>query len=159
MTFDPFADTAEPAAPAPTQEPWDEAPAPASTTPPDSDVHRVRITLKGGSGHDSPWVTIDGANIEDARAQIADKEALKALLDDVAKAGAYFARLGNGGSRLNMNGKPASQQRPPHQQAPGGQQRYCEHGPMVYKSGVGRNGKPWKAFDCPNSTCDRQWVN
>lgn len=35
----------------------------------------------------------------------------------------------------------------------------CQHGDRVFKSGNGKNGKGWEAWDCPKRICDRKWVN
>ena len=41
--------------------------------------------------------------------------------------------------------------------------RTCKHGPMTYKTGVGKTGAPWKAYMCPapkdaSDKCDPQWI-
>ena len=36
----------------------------------------------------------------------------------------------------------------------------CEHGPRQGKSGVSqKTGKPWRAWDCPQGVCPRQFRN
>lgn len=35
----------------------------------------------------------------------------------------------------------------------------CAHGDRQYKSGTGKNGSQWQAWDCPKRICDRKWVN
>ena len=38
----------------------------------------------------------------------------------------------------------------------------CGHGTRLYKEGVGKNGKAWRAYFCPStdrsSQCDPEWV-
>ncbi|MCZ1015586.1 hypothetical protein [Streptomyces noursei] len=59
-----------------------------------TDGNKVRVTLKGGTSYDAPWITIDGVNIADALEQLANKEQVKELIDATAKVGQYFASTG-----------------------------------------------------------------
>jgi hypothetical protein len=40
--------------------------------------------------------------------------------------------------------------------------KVCAHGQMVYKTGIGKNGAPWKAFMCPAPQgapkCAPEWI-
>ena len=41
--------------------------------------------------------------------------------------------------------------------------RTCKHGPMTYKTGIGKTGAPWKAYMCAapkdaSDKCDPQWI-
>ncbi|GGM45143.1 hypothetical protein GCM10012275_15250 [Longimycelium tulufanense] len=152
MSVDPFAD------PAPTtatnenttvKPPWDEAAVPASTN------GEVSVTLKGGSGYDAPWIVIKAPTVQAAREALDDENSLKALIDKTAAVGAYFSAKGGGTPRPP---KPATgsqpQGKPPYQQPPGGEQRYCRHaaelGPMVWRSGISNAGKPYAGWYCPS---------
>lgn len=173
MTFDPFADA--PADP----EPGDEAQTTTTTTTSspredtslpntapaadNADLNRVRITLKGGGGYDSPWVTIDGASVPDALEQItgSNAEPLKALLDQAAKVGSYFAGKSTNGD--HGSGEPAQRGKPAGAtEAPAGEERFCKHGRMEWKSGTSAKGNAYKGFFCPerdrNEQCKAQFV-
>ncbi|RJQ79940.1 hypothetical protein D5S17_09205 [Pseudonocardiaceae bacterium YIM PH 21723] len=168
MTIDPFADTAPETTP--------DTPAPPPTLP--AGVREaaarpqagpltgrlVRVTLKGGTGYDAPWITIDGVSVQDALDQISggDAEVTKRLLDQVAKIGKYFASTGNGAS--SSPAAASSGGTPAYQQAPGGEKRYCAHGEMVFRSGVSaKTGKPYSLFGCPTPNkaeqCKAQFLN
>ncbi|MFC0547077.1 hypothetical protein [Kutzneria chonburiensis] len=166
MEFDPFADDT-PDVPDEAQtytNPWDEqspAPAPEPAPVPGSSDHRVRVTLKAGSDYAAPWVTVDGHDVRDALGQISDWEALRELLDRAAKVGAYFVSkaAGTTGQSGQAGQRPASASAPPQgsQEAPGGEKRYCEHGEMIYRSGISaKNGAPYRLFSCPNTNRDQQ---
>lgn len=159
MTFDPFADTADEAqTAAPQTNPWEDTTVtetPATVSAPSVDGNKVRVTLKGGTGYDAPWITIDGKDIPDTLNQITEHaQALKELVDQTAKVGKYFA--GTGGSSGGRQGGQSSnggggQQKPAHQQAPGGQTKTCDHGDMEWKSGISKAGNPYKGFFCPSN--------
>lgn len=141
----------------------DDAPTPESTSPvavldrPAGDGNKVRVTLKGGSGFDAPWVTIDGTSVEDALDQLSKDETLKDLVDKTAKVGSYFARTGPAAPARGGGGggSSASSQK----SSPDGKTMSCDHGSRDYKTGVSKAGKTWMAFDCPEGVCDREWHN
>lgn len=120
---------------------------------------KMTITLKGGSGFDSPWIVLYADDASDGLEQMQD-ENLKTLMDVVKRAGKHFA----GG-----DSKPAAQPQqgstPPQQQPPSNvsdDERTCNHGERVFKSGVNKQGKPYKAMFCPsqdrNSQCPPKWL-
>lgn len=123
---------------------------------------KVTVTLKGGAGFDAPWIVVHADNAEDALEQLNDK-ALGALIARTKEVAAYFSG-GNG----NTTQRPAQsqqqgQQRPPQQQAPNGETKTCQHGEMVFRSGVSKSsGKPYKGFFCPssdrNDQCKPQFI-
>ena len=53
---------------------------------------------------------------------------------------------------------------PPAPAAPAGSTApICQHGPMTYRSGTGRNGKAWQAYFCPApkgapDQCEPKWI-
>ncbi|MEO6086933.1 MAG: hypothetical protein ABIQ18_27860 [Umezawaea sp.] len=162
MTFDPFADeqTHEAQEAAETNQ-WDgPTSATSSTASPGVEVRRVRVTLKGGTAYDAPWITIDGADVPDALEQLTEHAAdVKALIDQVAKVGRYFASTGNGGtggSNRPSGGGEQAQGKPSHQEAPSGEKRFCEHGEMPYRSGVSKNGNTYKGFFCSEADRSKQ---
>lgn len=139
------------------------------------DDNKVRVTLKGGTGYDAPWITIDGTDVPDTLAQMKDyANELKELLDVAAKVGNYFPRSvaadkeknkeNNGGTpkapQNAGNGGQAPQQqesKPPQQQAPNGEQQFCAHGEMQWKSWVRESdGKAFKGFFCTERNRDQQ---
>ncbi|MFB7473199.1 hypothetical protein [Kitasatospora sp. NPDC056184] len=150
MTYDPFADNDT------TTDPFGGSTEPAdttsttkettvTTTTPEHSETGVSITLKGGSGYDAPWIVFRGANLRDAHAQMADKEALKALVDDVAKVGAYFASTGapKAAQAASGGGNEASAQQPARPA------NVPAH--YVFKSGVSKkSGKAYRMWIDPN---------
>lgn len=155
--YDPFAD--EPDHEAQDQRPdtpWNSTmPAePASTHP---EKNRVRVTLKGGAGHGAPWITIDGANVSDALAQLTGESAdtLAQLVAQTAKIGRYFASTG-GGPKTQEDGQRQPGKPEAATQAPNGEERYCKHGQMAWRSGVSKAGKAYKGFFCAEQDRDQQ---
>lgn len=149
---DPFADFDEPAAPVV------EPPAPPATTRvvavETAETSEVSVTLKGGTGFDAPWVVVRAGSISSALAQLKGYAAeLKELLDTATKVGGYFAKNGAqkpaGGSSAPAGNQAPANDKPAYQQAPGGQTRQCDHGEMVFKSGVSRAGNAYSLFSCP----------
>lgn len=110
---------------------------------------KIVITLKGGAGYDAPWVVIHADDIAAAKQTLADEE-LKEVIDLAKKAGTYFA----GGNPSAPKGKPAGAT-----QAPGNTPTPPEG--YVYKSGMGKNGRPWYAFMGANraDNLDPIWLN
>lgn len=156
---DPFADPfASPVDEAQTTNPgsWEET---TMTNVVEPGGNKVRVTLKGGTGYDAPWVTIDGVSIQDALDQLTGENAtvVAELVKRVAQVGAVFAgtgnskpAAGNGGGQL---GKPAgATQAPSGETAP-----ICHHGPMEWKSWTrASDGKMFKGFFCAERNRDAQ---
>ena len=136
-----------------TPEPFTEAPkkAPAKKAAPKKvevgdGEGKVTITLKGGAGFDAPWIVIHAADIPDAYLQLSGDQAalLVELMDKVKKAGKHFAA---GSSTGSSGGAPAR----PGNEAPAGTPE--APGPdWTFKTGVGRNGKTWKAWMPPRGS-------
>ncbi len=151
--IDPFADVvADTDAP----EPFTEAPAkkaaPKKVTPKAEVVAgegKVTITLKGGAGFDAPWIVVHAADIPDAYLQLSGDNAalLVELMEKVKKAGAHFS--GGSAKSGSSGGAPAR----PGNEAPEGTAE--APGPdWTYKTGVGKNGKTWKAWMPPRGSSE-----
>lgn len=101
-----------------------------------TESNKIVVTLKGGSGYDAPWIVVHADDAQDALNTLND-ESMKELVGLTQKVGESFAGLKKGGS-VSQGGKPAAAT-----QAPNGQQPPEGY---VFKSGIGKTGKPWKAF-------------
>lgn len=98
---------------------------------------KIVTTIKHGSGFEAPWTVVHSDNVADAIATLNDPQ-FRELLDLTGKAAGYVAPKTENAQAPAANGQPQGAT-----QAPGG------HVPppgYVYKSGVGKNGKPWQAF-------------
>ena len=121
------------------------------------------VTLKGGSGFDAPWYVIHASGLDELE-QLFSEDAgrLAALMERIQKAGAHFSGLG--GSKPS-GGSPQRGQAPqPAQEAPGGEERFCQHGKMTFRSGVSKKtGKPYEMFACSerdrDAQCKPQFLN
>lgn len=122
---------------------------------------KIVSTYKEGAGYDASWTVVHAANVDDWF-EIHDNPRFKELLDKQKKVAAYF-RAGNAPAAAAAaapqgGGAPAGAQ-----QAPGGEKRFCEHGEMVFKSGVSKTtGKPYKLFSCTaprDQQCKAQFLN
>ena len=113
---------------------------------------KIVVTLKGGAGFNDPWIVVHAADAQDALATLSD-ESMKELVELTTKVGKKFSESGAPArSAAPAGGKPAgATQAPNGQEPPEG---------YVFKSGMGKNGKPWKAF-MPidrNSGLDPIWL-
>lgn len=164
MSNDPFAP------PAPQGDPWanegqaqqnapQQAPQRSASVPPGEGEGKVVVTFKGGTGFDAPWIVIHAEDASDALGQLDGK--LAELMQKTAQVAKYFhgqlggARPPQGGGQSNggggyqqSGGQPG---RPDNaNQAPNGQGEYCQHGAMVFRSGVNaQSGKAWQGHFCP----------
>ena len=113
-----------------------------------SDREGVTVTLKGGAGFDAPWIVIHASDVEDAYDQVSGDNAsvLAKLMDRVRHAASHFTSLG-GATTNPAGGAPAR----PGNEAPAG--TADAPGPdWTYKTGVGKNGKTWKAWMPPRGS-------
>lgn len=101
-----------------------------------TESNKIVVTLKGGSGYDAPWIVVHADDAQDALNTLND-ESMKDLVSLTQKVGESFAGLKKGGA-VSQGGKPAAAA-----QAPNGQEPPEGY---VFKSGIGKTGKPWKAF-------------
>lgn len=156
-TFDPFADDAPAADAAHTDTAaagsGDRTPAPAANAAAPvggDDQNYVTVILKGGTGYGAPSISIRGGSIPDALAQMkGHDDDLKELVQAAAKYGKAFGRIVDG-DKPQAGGGGQAQERPAHQSAPGGEERYCKHGSMEFKSGMSKAGNSYKGFFCPS---------
>jgi hypothetical protein len=146
---DPFEDIADEAVePAPAKK----APAKKVATKPSSDREGVTVTLKGGAGFDAPWIVIHAADLADAYEQVSGDNAglLVKLMEQTSKAAQHFSGQNKGaGGAAPSNRAPAAAVAPPAgtPDAPGPD--------WTFKSGVGKTGKPWKAWMPPRGSSEQ----
>ena len=115
------------------------------------DREGVTVTLKGGAGFDAPWIVIHASDINDAYEQVSGDNAstLAKLMDRVRHAANHFTSLGGGAPKQNGGGAPAR----PGNEAPAGVPD--APGPdWTYKTGIGKNGKAWKAWMPPRGSAE-----
>lgn len=154
MSNDPFAsapaqDEAQQENTTPTIQTSKEKPLTTATV---SDQSKITLTFKGGSGFDAPWTVVHANNPTEAKEIILDED-FKELLKLVQQVGGAFVGMAPDKPAAPAgNGQPAGAN-----QAPGGETPPPGY---VFKSGMGKNGKPWKAF-MPidrNSGLEVQWL-
>lgn len=117
-----------------------------------SDREGVTVTLKGGAGFDAPWIVIHAGDIGDAYDQLSGDNAsvLAKLMDRTRHAASHFTSLGGGPAANPGGGAPAR----PGNEAPAGVGE--APGPdWTYKTGVGKNGKTWKAWMPPRGSSEQ----
>jgi hypothetical protein len=144
---DPFADV-EVEAPV---EPVKKAPAKKVATKPSSDREGVTVTLKGGAGFDAPWIVIHAADLADAYEQVSGDNAgvLVKLMEQTSKAAQHFSGQSKSSGAAPSNRAPAGAT-----EAPAGTP--AAPGPdWTYKTGVGKTGKPWKAWMPPRGSSEQ----
>jgi hypothetical protein len=112
---------------------------------------KLTLTLKGGAGFDSPWIVIHATDVDDALDQVSGDNAAKLakLMDATRKAANHF------GGSAPAKPAPAPQAAT---EAPAGTPE--APGPdWVYKTGVGKNGKTWRAWMPPRgSDAEPVWI-
>lgn len=110
------------------------------TTTTVTDQSKLTLTFKGGAGYDAPWVVVHANNPSEANAIILDLE-FKELLETVQKIGGSFGEMAPNKPAApanRSNGQPAGATQAPNGETP--------PPGYVFKSGMGKNNKPWKAF-------------
>lgn len=126
---------------------------------------KVVLTFKGGRDFDAPWIVIHAASLEDAYEQLTTKgDLLGKVMERTANAGRHFAGSAPKAAPAQSGGGAPQRQAPQAaQEAPGGEKRFCEHGEMVFRSGVSKSsGKPYKLFSCTaprDQQCKAQFLN
>lgn len=149
VEFDPFADEEAPAV-------KKAAPKKAATAAPKPEADtRVGGTVKGGAGFDVPWLTPSWPTWKAAAEDLADPETqehMKFVADQLARFSAYF----QGKVAEYAPAKPAAAA--PSNRAPAGATEPPAGTPAApgpdwtYKTGVGKTGKPWKAWMPPRGS-------
>ena len=115
---------------------------------------RLSVTIKEHKGFDASWIVLKGDTPADILRTMQDpdfntlmkwtKTASQRFQEGSApSAGGGNTSQGDSGSQNRTQGRPA--QASAH---PSGRQEFCQHGEMEFKTGMGKNGKMWGAFDC-----------
>lgn len=129
---------------------------------------KVVLTFKGGTGFDAPWIVIHAEDLHDAYDQVNGENAklLADLMTKTQAAGQHFAGMapkGSSGGGQSQGGGGGRQAPQGAQEAPNGEERFCAHGKMQFKSGVSKAGKAYKGFFCSsrdrNDQCKAQFLN
>lgn len=115
---------------------------------------RLSVTLKQHKGYEAAWIVLKGDTPADILGTMQDENFQK-LMDWTKKASEKFqegSAPASGGGNTNQ-GSSAPQNRSQGRPAaategPWGVQT-CEHGTMVYKSGMGDDGAVWHGYFCP----------
>lgn len=111
---------------------------------------KVVLTFKGGRDFDSPWIVIHANGLPEAHDFVVGENAalLAAVMDRVKVASKHF--VGQPAAPAVQSGGQQTGAAPQaSQEAPGGEKRFCNHGEMVFKSGVAKaTGKPYSLFSC-----------
>ena len=132
----------EPEPEAPKKAPAKKA-APKAATPETSDS-KIVLTFKEGAGFDASWTVVHADTVADGLAVLKDPE-FKDLLDQAKKVAGYF-----------RGGETAAATAAPRAASPGSAppaEAGDPPGPgWTYKSGVGKNGKVWKAWMPPRGS-------
>ena len=151
----------DPFATAPTNEEFEAQEQEAPTTTTDKKENKsmaentegkVVVTLKGGKGYEAPWIVIHADSIEDANIQVNNSN-LADLIEQTKKVSNFF----NGGASTQATNGPKGQPQGATQ-APGGA---TPPEGYVFRSGVGKNGRPWQAFmpEDRNSNLEVIWLD
>lgn len=153
MTADPFATAPEEPETPPAQEPKNNTVfATKEDAISDPAHYPIKVTLKGGSGYDAPWLTFDFRSVDDADETLNGPDGARlagvlAKVQDVAK---FFVSKnvlpapvrGGGGSAAPAAKVPDFMGTAPS----------CEHGTKTYITKVSaKTGKPWHAWGCPGT--------
>lgn len=113
---------------------------PLTTLAPATDQSKLTLTFKGGAGYDAPWVVVHANNPAEANEIILDED-FKSLLENVQRVGGAFGEMAPNkpaAPAKKSNGQPAGAAQAPNGETP--------PPGYMFKSGIGKNGKPWKAF-------------
>ncbi|MFC9974328.1 hypothetical protein ACFVH6_25835 [Spirillospora sp. NPDC127200] len=139
---DPFADDSIPT------DPWSQ-PAPTATPAtkenpiPTHAEDKLVLTLKRGSGYDSPWIVLH-TTVETA------KDELRELLaQEIPQAVSKVAEIFAGTAPASAPSAPRQSAPPAPSTPPGVEGKSCAHGPMVFRNGTNKFGKPYQAWFCP----------
>src|SRR5690606_30469209 len=126
-------------------------------------------TFKVSGAYSSSWYGVKAPSFERLAVMLEVAASVKRALEaayEVDKLVKHAHRsLANSGSqsqqkssgyKKKQGGKPGEPEGA--SKAPNGRTERCDHGDMIYRSGIGKSGKPWKAFSCPekdrNAQCD-----
>jgi hypothetical protein len=150
----------------------------ASFDTPNEPNNGVTLSYKGGTGYDASLFVLRASNMRELLELIggdprnlSNAEVLKAIFDLSAKHQAYRSGLNGSQKRAPAPESSGSTEqpvdsRPAPTDAPGGEERFCKHGKMTFRTGItksGKNqGKTWQGFYCTerdkDNQCDVQWL-
>lgn len=119
---------------------------------------KIVSTYKEGAGYDASWTVVHAASVDDWFA-IHNDPRFPSLLEKQKKVASYF----RGKPAVDSPASQAQVSRAPQaaQEAPGGEKRFCEHGEMVFKSGVSKAGNSYRLFSCTaprDQQCKAQYL-
>jgi len=127
------------------------------------------ITLKGGAGFEAPWLVGHLSSLQEVNDALSgpNAELLVDTFEKLQKASAKLQEFGPTKAappRGGGGGGQARQAPAGARQAPGGETRYCDHGQMIFRSGVSqKTGNPYQLFACPerdrSQQCKAQFLN
>ena len=120
---------------------------------------KVVLTFKGGRDFDAPWIVIHANGLQEAHDFVVGENSslLAKVMERVKIASEFFA----GKQSAQGAAPPPSRAPQAAQEAPGGEKRFCEHGEMVFKSGVSKAGNSYKLFSCTaprDQQCKAQYL-
>lgn len=110
----------------------------------------LSLTFKGLGGYGDRWVVVRAPDPESGL-RVVKSPAFKELLDYTRKIAEYDAaahRSAAPAPQQQVNQPNPSRAPQAAQEAPNGEKRFCEHGEMVFKSGVSKAGNAYKLFSC-----------
>lgn len=119
------------------------------------DAGKITLTFKGGGAFADRWLVAHVANPAEGLDLLKDPQ-FKELLDLSKRIASYdsgggSAPAGGGNTQINSNVPQGATQ------APKGEERFCSHGKMEFKSGVAKaSGKPYQLFGCTAPNRDDQ---
>lgn len=122
------------------------APKKVVVKPADGSEGKIVLTFKEGAGFDSSWTVVHANSVSEGLSILNDPE-FKSLLDQSKKVATYYRGGSAAGGASSGGGAPAR----PGNEAPAGVAP--APGPdWTFKTGVGKNGKPWKAWMPPRGS-------
>lgn len=157
------------------EDPFDEAPLDGDSQPasppakkaavkkapaaPEVSDGKITLTFKGAGGYGDRWVVAHVTNPAEGLDLLNDPQ-FKELLDLSRKVASYDGK--DGAAPAAAPAAPRGGTPQVAQQAPNGESRHCEHGEMVFKSGVSKAGKAYRLFSCTaprEQQCKAQFLN
>lgn len=135
----------------------------------DLDGFGVSVTLKAGHQFDAPWFVIRTNTVSEMYEAFtgADAWLIPELMARIGAGAEKFREFfssaapeksfGGGGGSFPKKDKPE-----PVFKGPKGEERYCKHGPMEFKSGVSKAGKAYELFSCTGpraEQCNAQYLD
>jgi len=126
---------------------------------------KVVLTFKGGRDFDAPWIVIHANGLQEAHDFVVGENAalLAVVMERTQSAAKHFAGIKAPAAAAVEAAQPQRAAPQGSQEAPGGAKRFCDHGEMVFKTGVAKaTGKPYSLFSCTaprESQCKGQFLN